>query len=180
MLNANVRSLNQASAPVQGAFAFENILADGYGLVSINMPPGVYMKKILLNGADAPRYGLEFGHSMQDHFQILVGADGGRVSCMVADGKENPVVGASVRLFAADTASEVEFATASLVDTTDQFGQCEFSGVPPGKYRIMASPQVPLEPTALRTLWNKRGSAAEIEVGPGAAVSSTLHVVEIR
>ena len=79
------------------------------------------MKKILLNGADAPRYGLEFGHSMQDHFQILVGADGGRVSCMVADGKENPVVGASVRLF-----------------------------------------------------------AAEIEVGPGAAVSSTLHVVEIR
>jgi hypothetical protein len=120
------------------------------------MPPGTYLKSATINGIDALRKGF---HAADGLLEVVVGLDGPTVSGVVVDKDGKPWADAGV-LLAADPLENAFAGREYLLGMTDQHGSYTLRGMAPGKYRILALPELKsehLDPAYFR----KRSSEAE-------------------
>ena len=124
------------SVVVPGTFTFASVVPGDYRLVVSGLPPAYYVKQVSLNGYDVSRGLLSLGAAMApDRLTLTVSPLAASVSGIVKDDRERPVWGATVVLFDQDQA--LDAATIRNQDT-DQNGRFEFTGVAPGRYRLLA------------------------------------------
>ena len=98
------------------------------------VPPGAYLKSVLLNGRDVIGKSLDFGSTAGD-LLLTLGTDGGSVDASVLLGDKS-LFDASVVLLPVDAARRVPEAIRS--ESSDQGGHAKFKDVPPGDYLVCA------------------------------------------
>jgi hypothetical protein len=127
-LTAEGRSGRIAELTADGTFAAPGLLPGKYRIDVWGFPKEFYVKSITAGDADVLNSGLIVGVEGTAALAVVVASDGGRVKGVVLDKDEQPVSGATV-LLRSRIAMHV---------TTDQYGNYEFSSVPPGNYKLFA------------------------------------------
>jgi len=97
-------------------------------------PPGVYVKSATVKGIDVLRATF---HASDGELEIVLGADGPSISGVVVDKDNQPVPGALI-LLGADPLPSPLAPHDLLHQIPDQDGRFKFTGMPPGKYRLLA------------------------------------------
>lgn len=166
-----------------GAFIAGRVAVDDWQ-VDVRGPEGCYVRKAQYGNQNVLREPLRLGQSTgEERLRILIGCDGGALTARVNDKDGNPVSHLFLYLMAADAASEGAFAL-SLRRTEVVKGWSDpMSGLPPGKYRALAT-DLDLSPLYASSdftdkLWRVRGKAKEVEIGPGATIQIALEPVRI-
>lgn len=123
-----------ADVEPSGEFVFKSVSQDEWWLNILHLPSGYYVKDARAGSREA--YAVPFRPGDGD-LSIILSPGGATVTGTVADGDNNPINGASITLSLATLNADV--APNQLFTTTsDDKGQFSFTGVPPGKYRLLA------------------------------------------
>ena len=116
-----------------GAFTLK-VTPSPYELTLTPIPPGTYLKSVMLNGHEMLGKALDFSSGGGD-LVVTLGTDGGKVDGAVSlSGK--PLFDATVVLLPADATRR--FPETTKVESTDDAGHLVFKDVPPGDYLVFA------------------------------------------
>ena len=133
------------------------------------VPDGCYVATLDYGGAPVPPSGVEFAPGAM--LSVAIGCDAGQVSGEAADADGNGVEGAVVALIAGDGAR------APLSTLTGPQGAFQFTGVAPGRYKLIAWDDVApgeIEDPTFTARFESQASA--VEVAAKATASSTVRV----
>ncbi len=101
--------------------------------LDVALPPGAYLKAANINGVDAMRQSF---HAAEGELELVLGLDGPVVSGEVVDKQGKPVSDALAALGLDALPSSPSSKELSLVQA-DQQGRFTFTGMAPGKYRLL-------------------------------------------
>jgi protocatechuate 3,4-dioxygenase beta subunit len=121
-----------------GAFLLSSVLLDEYWLRVQGLPAGYYVKQATVNGHDVLRDPLRTG---EGDVSIVLSAEGSAVSGSVNTTDRQPVANTVVFLAVAPLPQTIGWGDIRTA-FTDQNGFFSFPSLPPGEYRLMASPQL--------------------------------------
>jgi len=125
---------------------------------------------------------LRFGSIPGAGLRVVVARDAASLSARVADKDGNPIPDAWVYLMPDGAATEGALSARLISGQTDQNGDY-FSGpsLAPGKYLVLASDSQALaqSPEGVHSLWQRRASAKEVEIGSGAAAQTRLELTRL-
>ena len=120
----------------KGAFAFQNVLPDHYGLSMSNLPQNVYIKSIRLGTEDALESGLNLTRGAAGPLEILLASNGGQIDGTVLNAQQQPAAGATVVLVPESRLREQTRLYKSVV--ADPTGHFSVKGIAPGEYKLFA------------------------------------------
>lgn len=127
------------------------------------MPPGTYVKSVVLNGRDVLGKQLDFS-SGTGELLVTLGTDGGKVDATVSL-HDKPLFDATVVLLPADPARR--FPDTTKETSTDETGHVTVKDVPPGDYLVFAWEKVEsgewFDPDYEKSIEKQ---AAKVSVGP--------------
>jgi len=171
-------TLSVQAAP-GGPFALDRLVADEYEVQVNSLPPGAYLKDVTYGGQSILHAPLRAGST--NLLRVVLARDGGRIAAQVADGDGNPVPDAWVVAMPAAAGSEAALADSMVWDRTNDSGVWNGPLLAPGKYRVLAS-LAPMDRSfeAVGRVYAARGSAQEVDVGPGATVAVKLSPMRPR
>ena len=127
-----------AAVDPSGAFLLSSVLLDEYWLRVQGLPAGYYVKQATVNGHDVLRDPLRTG---EGDVSIVLSAEGCAVSGSVNTTDRQPVANTVVYLAVAPLPQTLGWGDIRTA-FTDQNGFFSFPSLPPGEYRLMASPQL--------------------------------------
>lgn len=149
-------------ATESGALTFK-VTPAPYRLMFPNVPPGTYLKSIMLNGRETLGKPLDFSTGAGD-LLVTLGTDGGQVDAAVSL-SDKPLFDATVVLLPADPGRRFPETTKS--ESTDETGHVVLKDVPPGDYLVLAWEKVEsgewFDPDVLKAVEKQ---AARITVAP--------------
>jgi hypothetical protein len=147
---------------------FENFLR--FGVQVSDLPEGCYTASIRYGVAEVPQSGIEYSSGAA--LVVTIGVDGGRVGGMTLGGDDQPAGRAVVGLFSADGKGVPKSLQA------DAQGAFQFSGIPPGDYKLIAWDDVSRDdlenPEFAKQFESK---AAAISVTANGSATASLKVV---
>ena len=165
-------TLSVQAAP-GGPFALDRLVADEYEVQVNSLPPGAYLKDVTYGGQSILHAPLRAGSA--NLLRVVLARDGGRIAAQVADGDGNPVPDAWVVAMPAAAGSEAALADSMMWGRSNDSGVWNGPLLAPGKYLVLASlAPVDCSFEAVGRLYAARGSAQEVDVGPGATVPVKL------
>jgi hypothetical protein len=130
------RSLATASnttAGEDGTFALPGSPEGTLRVTMPNLPPGLYLKEALLDGADALNTFTRFSASGQ--LELIVSSRGGLLDGVVTDDQRRPLQGIQTVLIPDNLRHRPELFKRVLSDSNGRFN---ISGIAPGDYQIFA------------------------------------------
>jgi hypothetical protein len=161
---------------VPGEFSLPIVL-DDYVVHAHCAGAGLYVKDVTYGGSSVLRAPLSGSRMRRGaEFQIVCGAGAASLDAIVADKDGKGLSDMSVVAVPSDAVSASQMSTAIAWTQTDQNGQCSLTGLPPGKYRVLAvAKTVEGTPEALGALSSALLSKAkDVEVGPNQRSSVLL------
>ncbi|MCW5979139.1 MAG: carboxypeptidase regulatory-like domain-containing protein [Bryobacteraceae bacterium] len=172
----------QSSVP--GEFTFAKLLMDDYSVwAGAGSASGIYVKDVLYGGRSIKNKLLRLAGvtSAPGELSIILGGDGGTVSAKAVDRDGNPIADSYVLILPAEVRAEADLASALISGQTDQNGVYSSRPLATGKYYLLAS-NTPSDatPETIRTLWNLRPNAKEVEIGAAGTAQATLELTNIR
>lgn len=160
-----------------------NIEPSGHFVIR-SIPAGSYTVRLLGLKGDCFLSGVRMGRAAAGTGPVSIEADGamtvllgtrtGEISGTVSDAANNPVTGAAVLAVPAGDGGEGDTAAVLRASSGDR-GQFWLPRVPPGRYRLLAAPDV-LSTDFLDPGCRGRYSTVSVEVAPGQQVRAALRV----
>ena len=169
------RANTKASIP--GEFAFEKpIPMDEYQLDITGLPPGVYIKDVVYGDRSVRYTTIRPGTGMADApLRIALASDGGTIGATVLDKSGSPVSECHVVLLPASAASDAFVSAAMRTGTSDQYGRWSSPPLAPGKYILLATPDVvDRSPETIARIWAARSRGETVELTTGGKPAVTL------
>ncbi len=123
------------AAPRPGLFELGPV-AGGPSLLNLRTPPGYYAVSAAMDGADVLR---KVFHPGGHPLEVVLGSDPAELLVQTVDEKGRPVGYAAV-LLGRDPFPDYPWAADLFVSESDQDGVASLSGIPPGRYRVLALP----------------------------------------
>jgi hypothetical protein len=130
-----------------GSFSLQSVVGDIYQVDAFGIPDGAYIKSARLGDLDVLEKGLDLtGGGAGGVLEIVASMDGGQISGMVVNDKDETVTTAVVTLVPASGRARLQQYYKQA--NTDQSGSFVIRGLAPGDYRIFAWEEV--DPMAWR------------------------------
>jgi hypothetical protein len=148
-----------------------------FGIRVHTMPPGFYLKDLLISGVSSLRRPVVTWNAILGgaHLRFVIARDGGSIAGVAADANGNPVSNVNVVFIPIDAGSPAELPQAISTTITDQNGAYQSATLAPGRYRVVGTSSAILPtPECMEKLWAARIGAAEADVQPGNAVAVKL------
>jgi 5-hydroxyisourate hydrolase-like protein (transthyretin family) len=157
-----------ARVDADGSFRLDDVNPDHYD-VTINQPPGFYLKSMRSGSTDAMIYGLDLGNGAGS-LDILLGTNPPQVSGSVLNSAtQQPAPAVTVVLIPQEKERQGQGFFYSST-SSDQYGNFSFNRVIPGEYRIYAWEDVQTglwyDPEFMKTYEGKGESASAKEGSP--------------
>jgi hypothetical protein len=176
------------------------------GTFSLRVPSGVH-SSLEISGVTSPFYVRDVTYdgrsilrsslttSPNGRLRIILGRDAASLRVLATDALGEAVEHATVLVLSADAPSESALATAMVAGTTDADGAYVVSGLPPGRYYVLAtdnpppvlygpypSPRVYIEktPETLARLLAIRSQGTLVELSPDSTSAITVSLRNIR
>jgi len=138
-------------------------VAGGPSLLELRTPPGYYAVSANIDGADVLR---SVFHPGEHALELLLGRNAAELSVQTVDEKGQPAGYASV-LLGRDPFPDYPSVADLFFIESDQDGAAAISGIPPGRYRLIALPSGAANLVNAASVFRSRSSGAErIEFGP--------------
>ncbi|HWX53304.1 MAG TPA: carboxypeptidase-like regulatory domain-containing protein [Verrucomicrobiae bacterium] len=167
-----------ASEPVvNGGFRIRNVFAGRYRVLIEPLPEGGFVKSVQVNGSSAPAGIVDFSSGVFDaKLEIMISPNGGRISGRVESDK-GTVMPVLTRVFLfPDQEPAMGFRDWKMSQVTPDGGY-SFSGLPPGKYRVVIPP--PFTTGDINdTLQQYRTSSEVIEIKEGEKIVKNIKAAD--
>lgn len=138
-------------------------VAGGPSLLQFRTPPGYYAVSADIYGADALR---SVFHPGEHALELLLGRNAAELSVQTVDDKGQPA-GYVFVLLGRDPFPDYPSAADLFVSESDQGGSVVITGIPPGRYRLIALPSGAANLVNAASVFRSRSSGAErIEFSP--------------
>ncbi len=138
-------------------------LAGGPSLLGLRTPPGYYAVSASAGGADALR---SVFHPGEHALELVLGRSAAELSVQTLDDKGQPVGYATI-LVGRDPFPDSPSAADLFFGQSDQDGAAAITGIPPGRYRLIALPPGAANLVNAASVFRARWSDAErIELSP--------------
>ena len=171
-----------ASARIKegGAFTIPRVTPDAYTVRISGLPNEYYLKSARLGDTDILENGLDLESSAGAGIELIVSGAAANMEGSVADGKGDPVKGATV-LLRPDTKKQDLLALLLKTVTTDQNGRFKISSIAPGSYHLISFDGVDsMEVQDPELMQQHESAAVKLEIKPSAKESGTLKVVSLK
>jgi hypothetical protein len=167
-----------ATSSVPGEFTLAGALADDYHVIVYGLPQDAYVKRITCSGHDALHHTAHIGTGIgSDELMIGLGLDGGGVSLRVLGEDGRPEPHAQVIMFPSAVDSPAELSRFIHLDTADQNGYLQISGLAPGRYYVLARlDDFEDNPDNRARIWEARTKAYEVEIQPKSLATGVVRV----
>ena len=160
---------------VDGSFTLDGIQQGDFRVTVRAVPPDAYVKSMRLGAADVLDGGLHLSGPPENPLEVVIGADGGRISGSVVNARQEPlpnrivVLAPDVRL-----RHRVDLYKSTATDSSGQF---QIRGIAPGSYQLFAWEEV--EPGAWQDpefirIYEGRGKAVQINEGGNENLQVTV------
>ncbi len=171
----NPGEARSARAQPGGRFTVRGLMATAYDVSIEPLPPGGYVESVKLGETDA-RSGFELSSGNKEPLEIVINRGGGTVEAAVSDDAGEPVE-ARVLLAPADPAMRA-MSDRYREERAGVRGEVRFTGVPPGRYMLMALVAESSVDGQDPSLFDTAGRyASVVEVAASGKVKADLHLV---
>ncbi len=138
-------------------------VAGGPSLLNLRTPPGYYAVSAAIDGADVLR---NVFHPGEHPLEVVLGSDPAELQVQTVDEKGRPVGYACV-LLGRDPFPDYPSSGDLFVTESDQDGVAAITGIPPGRYRLIALPSGAANLVNTASMFRSRFSEAErLELSP--------------
>lgn len=125
----------------EGHFVLHSVVPESYLVNVFGLTGNVYLKAVRFGDTDVTDTGLDFSSGVPPgELTVVLSANGGQVSGVVQNDKQQPVSGAQVVLIPEDSKRNVS--RLYHVVSTDASGNFKITGIAPGEYKLFAWEQV--------------------------------------
>lgn len=120
-----------------GAFSFPSVMAGEYHVTVSGLPQGYYAKQVSFNGIDAQFKPITVGsHTGMAELFVVISASAASIEGVITDSDAQPIAGSTVALYNVNANLYTPDAIKQTDTATD--GRFEFSGLAPGRYKVLA------------------------------------------
>jgi Carboxypeptidase regulatory-like domain len=120
----------------EGEFLLTAITPDLSDIRISNLPPGYFVKSVILSGREVSESGIELGLGGSHHVDIVISPNGATLDGSVSEDEGKPSPGATVVLV--PDPEHRQLTSRYYTTTADRNGHFTVSGIDPGEYTVVA------------------------------------------